>query len=62
MVREERGPGGTGGGANQQDLNEIVMKREIILVMGNELLGSVPGGVVEAKTGKEYTGRGFREG
>lgn len=38
------------------------MKREIILVMGNELLGSVPGGVVEAKKGKEYTGRGFRGG
>lgn len=46
----------------QQDPKEIVVKREIILVMGNGLLGRVPGGVVEAETGKEYTGRGLREG
>lgn len=57
VVRE-----GQGDGANQQDLKEMVMRREIILAVGNGLLGSLPGGVVEAETGKGYTGRGFREG
>lgn len=58
----KRGLGAQGAGAHHQDLKEIMIKREIILEMGNGLLGSVPGGVVEVKTGKEYTGRGFREG
>ena len=63
-MRERRGPEEQRNGVSRQDLKEIVSDgkgNSLGHAMGNWILGSVPGGVVEAKTGKAHTGRGFRE-
>lgn len=64
-LRERRGLVEQRNGVNLQDLKEIVNNGKGNILghaIGNAILGSISGGVVEPKAGKAYTDGGFREG